>query len=83
MYLIFWNGMRLCQDNRLRTFANYGTYKECVKEYRSLPAARTKAKKIKGVVVKVPDGMYIDAAGQIIEDVEGKVTIHRPEEFAI
>ena len=83
MILVTFNGMRLCQDNASRTFANYGTYPECVKEYKSLGHARRKAKRIGGTVVRVPDGMEIDAAGQVIEYVDSKPVIHQLQEYVI
>jgi hypothetical protein len=68
MILIFSeNGMRLCQDNKWRSNADYGTYSECVKEYKILSAARKKAKKVKGLVVEVPLAHEIDRTGVIFD----------------
>lgn len=83
MILVTFNGMRLCKDNAWRVFANYGTYSSCVKIYKSEAAARHRAKRNGGTVVRIPDGMEIDAAGQIIETIDGKVKIRRLEEFTI
>ena len=65
IYIINDAGMRLCQDNKWRSFANFGTFPECVKVYRRLCAAETKANKIKGKVVQLSAGMEVDAVGKI------------------
>lgn len=61
------DGLRLCKDNRWRDFAMFGTYASCVKIYKLLGAAKTKARHISGKVVVIPDGMTIDASGRITE----------------
>lgn len=71
-------GARLCQDNCWRSFANFGTYPECVKEYRSLGHAFRRAKRIKGRVVLIEDGT-IDASGVV--EINGKK--HELKEFLI
>lgn len=75
MIVIVKNGHRLCSDNRWREFANFGTYPECVKEYRSLGWAQKKAKKIGGTVVELKEGETMDACGQIFHiDIEGRMS---------
>lgn len=83
MILVTFNGMRLCQDNAWRVFANYGGSPSCVKVYKSVAAARKKAKKVGGTVVRIPADLEIDAAGQVISHVGTKVVIRRLEEFCI
>ena len=68
----------------------FGNVAGCVKEYRSVGHALNRAKKIKGVVVQVPEGMEVDAGGKVIEtipveDKPGYVTYqhHALTEFAI
>lgn len=68
MLLIVKDNMRLCQDNKWRTFANFGTYPECVKEYKSLGHARRKAKRVKGEVVQIPEGVTVEAGGYAYDD---------------
>src|SRR4051812_20452700 len=90
MILVIKGDYRLCQDNNWRSFANFGTYPECVKVYKSIYAARKKAKKLKGLVVKIPDGMSVDASGDVQEevfsstnglDVASKTVHHKLTEF--
>ena len=59
---------RLCNDDSWRSFANYGTYPECVKEYRSLSFAKKKAIQKKVLVVEVNKDVEIDACGRITLD---------------
>lgn len=66
MYLIVnRDGQRLCQDKCWRGHANFGTYLECVREYKSLAAARQRAKKVGGQLLRVPDGYSVNAAGAV------------------
>jgi len=58
---------RLCQDGKWRWFANFGTFAECVKEYRSLGHAKRRAKRVKGEVVVVGEGMAMDAVGNLAQ----------------
>ncbi len=85
MIVIVKNGMRLCQDNRFRNFANFGTFKECVKEYRSAGHAKRKAKRVKGEAVEVPKGMSMDASGHIFEENEDgyRPKVHTLLEFKL
>ena len=62
-------GDRLCNDNRWRQFAMFGSYQECVKEYRTKGHAKRQAKRIKGIVIKIPEGFAIEAGGTVIETV--------------
>lgn len=84
MIVIVKNGYRLCSDNRWRSFANFGTYPECVKEYRSLGWAKKKAKKIGGTVVELKEGETMDACGRIDIDSDRatcQVCGHHPLKF--
>jgi hypothetical protein len=56
---------RLCQDGKWRSFANFGTYPECVKEYKSLGFAKKRAKKVKGQVAVIREGLEVDASGNV------------------
>jgi hypothetical protein len=60
---------RLCRDGKWRNHANFGDFKECVKIYKRLSAAQTKASRIGGRVVKLPIGYHIDASGYVWEEV--------------
>ena len=61
MFLILNNdGMRYCQDGFWRDFAHFGTYPECVKEYRTRGWAENKAKKIKGKILEILPGQGMD-----------------------
>ncbi len=84
------NGWRLCNDNRWRDFAVFGTVTGCVKEYRSLERAERRAKHIGGKVVRIPEGMTVDASGTVIEtincpDKPGYVAYkhHKLDEFVV
>jgi hypothetical protein len=61
------NGDRLCNDSRWRTFAMFGSVKGCVKQYKSLSHAQLRAEHIDGIVVRVPDGISVEAGGTVIE----------------
>lgn len=63
---------RLCQDHRWRGHANFGSYKECVKEYKSRGHALRAARHIKGTVFGVPSGATVDASGEL-RDENGQV----------
>lgn len=56
---------RLCQDGTWRWFANFGTYPECVKEYRVRGFALRMAKRVKGKVLEIPPDLVMDAAGNL------------------
>jgi hypothetical protein len=64
-------GRRLCQDKRWRDFANYGTYRECVKTYRAVGGAKAMARKLKARIVAVGNEpgveREVDAVGKVIE----------------
>jgi hypothetical protein len=61
------HGFRLCQDNRWRLIAHFGTKPECVKQYKSVGWARRKARRIKGIVVRIPSGVLVEAAGTVYD----------------
>jgi len=61
------NGMRLCKDNLLRKFANFGTFTECVKIYKSYVWAEKAANKIGGEIVILDADSYMDASGDVIK----------------
>lgn len=61
-------GRRLCQDGRWREHADFGTYPECVKEYRVAGFARRRAKRIKGTVIQLPADVTIDRSGDVRGD---------------
>lgn len=71
-------GRRLCQDNKWREFANFGTYPECVKLFK-YPQAALKAGaryRIKpaqpgdtlNIIVYLYDGDSMDASGRIYRE---------------
>lgn len=63
-------GRRLCQDGRFRGFASFGSFAECVHTYRRLGAAKRRIRRYIGaVVVRIPAGMEVNAAGQVLERV--------------
>jgi len=66
------NSGRLCNDQRWRQNADFGTYSECVKEYKVLGMARRRARKNGGLIVKIPEGYTIDRTGEV-RDVDGMV----------
>jgi len=62
---------RLCKDGKLREFANFGTYPECVKTFKHEGHARNAAEKhlkddweIRGISV----GHSMDAAGNVFDE---------------
>ena len=76
MIFVVKDGMRLCKDKRWREFANFGTFKECVKIYRSRGAAvrlansqnalleyHNKTANVK--VAEVPVGFTVNAVGDV------------------
>lgn len=67
------NGDRLCKDNKWRSFAFFGSIKECVKIYKSPGYAKRKAKKIGGHAIQVPTqperSISMDAFGKLTEEV--------------
>lgn len=90
MYLIIdGEGRRLCQDKRFRSFANYGTFPECVKEYNAIGWAIRVARRLRCCVVKLPQGsVEIDSSGEVIvrepcvdNPNHEKVTRHKLLEF--
>ena len=67
-------GARLCQDNRWRQHANFGTYPSCVKMWRLTHAALRAAERFRhpqntgpdvSLVVHLHDGDSMDASGRI------------------
>lgn len=71
------DGYRMCQDGKWRDFANFGTYQENVKEYRSLGWAKRAIRGRNAAVVKVPEGMSVDASGKVLEEVPTTPGYHR------
>jgi hypothetical protein len=67
MFIVVKNGRRLCQDNLLRKFANFGTFPECVKVYKSYGWAEKTADKIGGKIVILDAESYMDASGDVIK----------------
>lgn len=59
---------RLCSDNKWRSFASFGSYKSCVKVYKNLGSAVTKAKELKACVAVIPETHYVDAVGSVFCD---------------
>jgi hypothetical protein len=64
-------GNRWCGDNRWRKFANYGSYRECVKTYKTVGSAKITAKRHKARIVAIPSNdevrRSIEAQGKVIE----------------
>lgn len=74
MYLIINStGMRLCEDLRWRSFANFGTYSECVKEYKRKFCAIKIAKRYGGSVVLIPENHTVDASGSVFDETFNEV----------
>lgn len=71
---------RLCQDGKLREFACFGTFPECVKIYRREGNAMNAADKYldyEGWEIRgVHEGERMDAAGNVF-DKEGNRRLHR------
>ena len=63
------NTNRYCKDGYFRSFAMFGTFSDCVKQYRHLGQALRVAKKLSGRVVNIPDSMEVEAGGTIIETI--------------
>lgn len=71
-------GRRLCQDNRWRSFANFGTYRECVKVFKYLKPALKAGKRYRlsaakqtdtnAKVVHLYDGDSMDASGKVVRN---------------
>ncbi len=74
---------RLCQDNRWRNFAGFGSVKSCVKTYRSLSAAKRKAKAMKGYVIELPEDATIEASGRVYREVPTSPGFERIETIDI
>ncbi len=70
---------RLCQDGCWRYFANFGTYPECVKIYKSLGHALRRAKRNGGYVVEIPEGFAVDASGVVF----GPVGVYSLNHFIV
>ena len=70
---------RLCKDGKLRQFANFGTFPECVNTYKHEGHAINAAEKhlkddweLRGIHV----GEHMDAAGNVFNE-EGNCLLHR------
>ena len=59
---------RLCYDNKWRSHAHIGSTGDSVKFYRHLGWAQRKASRIKGQVVFLPDGVWLDASGTVYDN---------------
>ena len=77
MFLVFKSDLSafLCQDGEWRGDTSFGTYSDCVKEYRTKGHAVRRAKRLKGVVVEVPQGVTISRARQCYNDESGKLLL--------
>jgi hypothetical protein len=71
------HGLRLCQDDRWRSHAHFGTTKQCVRVYKLYSAAATRARRVNGSVVVIPDGMEVDASGRVMETIPVKDAFHQ------
>ncbi len=61
-------GARLCKDGSWRTFAGFGTYRECVKSWRTRCwAERSALVRSKAEILELPDGQFLDAGGAILQ----------------
>ncbi len=58
---------RLTTENKWSDFVPFGNVPGCVKLYSRLGMARRMAERVHGLVVKVPDGMSVDASGLVLE----------------
>lgn len=81
MFLVIRGKYRLCQDFKWREWAHFGSLSWCVKEYKSLGHARNRAKKIKGQVVKIPNGYEVDSFGNVFGPYSKLGSQHQIEEF--
>jgi hypothetical protein len=77
------NTKRLCKDGYFRDFAMFGSFKDCVKIYKTLGHAFHRAKEMSARVVNIPDHMKLEWSGTIIEtvpcpDKEGYVQYFHP-----
>ena len=65
---------RYCQDKYWRSFAHYGTYPECVKEYKTKSGAIRQAKRIKSAnyVAFIPANIIINASGDCYSEIPGE-----------
>lgn len=64
-------GARLCKDGKFRNFANWGTYKECVKVYNTRGWALRKQTELDNRGVRVAVVLLhksMDACGRFIEE---------------
>ena len=66
------DNMRLCQDRKWRSFANFGTYPACVKVYKSQPAAEKCARRVGGKILVLQPSQGMNAAGQIFHLEDGR-----------
>lgn len=64
---------RLCNDGYFRDFALFGTFQSCVKQYKSLPHALRRAKRLtdggapaRAVVIPLSAGYSVEAGGTVI-----------------
>lgn len=71
-------GRRLCWDNKWRDFANFGTYKECVKEFKYLESALKAGARYRikpagkgdtlASVIHLYDNDSMDASGRVVRN---------------
>ena len=72
--VIVMNGMRLCQDGNFRSFAQFGTFSNCVKQYRTI---RGSSRKFNDLIARANDRDVIERITLYIGDtmdVAGNVT---------
>lgn len=80
-------GLRLCCDNRWRSFANFGSYKECVKTYKTVGSAKKTAKKVQGKIAQIPSDSKIsrsvDSCGTVFEERERSLQKKDIQDFIV
>jgi hypothetical protein len=69
-------GDRLCKDNKWRSFANFGTYRSCVKTFKNKGHAQNAADKVRvdgeTHIIRIGEGQTMNACGKIIETIPCK-----------
>lgn len=69
MFIIFdKEKRRLCNDGKWRGFAMLGSEPGCVKFYKNAGHAALKSKVIRGYVLEIKTGNWLDASGKIYKD---------------
>jgi len=81
MIFLIKDGMRMCRDNRWRSFANWGSTNTCVKTYRRLGVAKKRADRLKAKVVQITeDNITVEAGGRVYVTIPVSDTYHRIED---